>query len=1103
MSDSKFKPSFGIETILSGDLAADSEKFLLFMKAYYEWLQTSKIEFTDKVGTFQRGETIVGATVGATAKIKEIGISNDLTVSIETRVPFNLYETVTGQTSGATATISSVVDNVVRRSGKLLDYRNIETSIDTYVDYLREELYPSIPITYYGNKRLIASKFREFFQSKSNEQSYRFLFKLLYNENVDFYYPGEDVLRVSDGNFEKTQIIRTIAISADTRNIFLFLNKTIRGETSGVLANVVDIKKFFVGALEVAEMTIKLASGTFTAGEDIVDIEDEDLSTTIYGIVSGVTIVDGGSGYEEGDIIIITGDGSEAAAKVSSIKESPISALTVNTIGHGYQLNTEATINNTGTGGTGFLFEVSELANTYTVTSGANTYTVGEVSKISIINRGEGYFKKPTVTLQDTTIASLGLLSEKLITISNAGSNYGVGNTLVFTGGAGVNAAGQIASVTETTTFDLLFEDGFQMKADGSYYDIIKNEDWSVKGPIKRIELTNFGTGYTSSNLPSITISTTTGSSANLVATNIQGKSANVSIDTSNNITGIGSIRAVEITNFGINYSAANVSASAVGDGNANLVSVIAGLGIREGVWLDDDGKIDYKIIQDSYYYQDYSYVIKSGLAFITYSDTLKAIIHPAGLQSFGEIQILNNVDIHAELINNPDIQRMLVEIFTHLNVTGTSATLPTTKFVIGHVDTLPGYGYNTYGNLLMTPFGVYGDDWSFAPISRLQNVRFSDLYEENPAYQTIYTLIDKTPSVVNIGISDTQYKEYVPIISSLGFMNFVTEAFVTASSITPQKFANAENLISLYDIKLKDVQLLDVAGNVFGDDLPQNVYEGTTGSSFTNATFESSYLNYPLSYQEYVKILPVTTTELDNLSANREVVVRIEGGGFRFRTYGEGLLSDYQSDAISTLQDVSFEKLLDTVYDTTIKASPSPFADGQASGSKQPTDTFRDEIVVKTQSELSAYNTLYDDVRISAFQTFTFNDVVPGTTDIIGQQTFGSVYPQAPETSVTYIKYAKIAGTVSSATQNYSLFTIDDYSEISIEDVNEVVFSASAPVVVGTGTNFETDYDVYDIFVANNEYFTVEAIANTTHMVVDRQPINQYSNVFAYKVSN
>jgi hypothetical protein len=419
--------------------------------------------------------------------------------------------------------------------------------------------------------------------------------------------------------------------------------------------------------------------------------------------------VDGGSGYEEGDVITITGDGADAQAKVSSIKESPISALKVNTIGHGYQLNTEAIINNSGTGGTGFLFEVSELANTYTVTSGANTYTVGEISGISIINRGEGYFKKPTVTLEDTTISSLGLLSNNLITIVNAGSNYGVGNTLIFTGGAGANAAGQIASVTETTTFDLLFEDGFQMKADGSYYDIIKNEDWLVTGPIKRIELTNFGTGYTSASLPSITISTTTGSSANLIATNIQGKSANVSVDTSNNITGIGSIRAVEITNFGINYSAANVSASAVGDGNANLVSVIAGLGIREGVFLDDDGKINFKIIQDSYYYQDYSYVIKSGLAFQTYSDTLKTIIHPAGLQSFGEILLFSELDLtmvmSSTITTIENINEYIVYILDAIDVDVNSASEVTRIFNLDANTAVQddGINYTLFSNLIIS----------------------------------------------------------------------------------------------------------------------------------------------------------------------------------------------------------------------------------------------------------------------------------------------------------------------------------------------------------------------------------------------------------------
>ena len=659
MYDPTFNPSLKIDSFLGDSFFVENEKFLIFLKAYYEWLQTTKITHTGGSGTFVRDETITGSVSGSTGTIKEV-LTGELVILLSSELPFEFGETITGATSGATGVINSTKDNVVRASGQLLENRTIEHSVDKYVDYLREELYDSIPKEYYGNKRLLALKFKNFFESKSNEQSYRFLFKLLYNQDVEFYYPGEDVLRVSDGNFEKTEVIRAVV----TDRVFEFLEKTIRGQTSGVLANVVDIKKFFIGSREVAEMTLKLVSGTFTAGETIVDIEDATLTTSIYGMVTGFTINDAGSGYSVADAITITGDGMEAEVVVSSIKESPISALKVNAIGHGYRLNTTASINNSGTGGSGLIAKVTALANTYTITSGNNTYTAGEVSQVSVINRGGGYFKSPTITLQDSTIASLGLLSSSLITIANTGSNYGVGNTLVFTGGAGANAAGQIASVTETTSYDFLFEDGYKMLSEDSYYDIIKNEDWSVVGPIKRIELTNFGTGYTSANLPSITISSTTGSNASLTATNIQGKSASIVVDTANNIAGIGSIRALQIKNFGVNYSAANASASAVGDGNANLTPIITGLGIKEGNWINDDGKIDYKYIQDSYFYQDFSYVVKSGIAFLSYADTVKQIIHPAGLQFFGEILLKNSIDVNANFLFQ-DITSYVIEILS------------------------------------------------------------------------------------------------------------------------------------------------------------------------------------------------------------------------------------------------------------------------------------------------------------------------------------------------------------------------------------------------------------------------------------------------------
>jgi hypothetical protein len=681
MNEIQFQPSISINSLISSDIAQDSERFLLFLKAYYEWLQTTNVTLENVDGTFVRDEDVVGNDSGAIGTIREVG-TGYIVLKLKTKRPFNVGEVIVGQTSDALANTKVVKDNVVRKTGKLSDYRDIEYSVDKYVDYLKDELYPSIPTTLYGDKRLVALKFKDFFESKGTEESYRFLFKLLYNEDISLYYPGEDILRVSAGNFEKTQIVRAVY----TASVFNFLNKTVSGATSDAIGNVVDIKRYVIGSYDVAEMTLKLVSGTFSGGEVISDVANPTLTATLYGMITGFNINDAGSGYQVGDQLSITGDGSSVDAIVSSIQQSPISALYYNTVGHGYRLGTTASINNGGTGGSGLIVRVTELANTYTVTSGANTYTLGEVTNVQIINRGSGYYKKPSITLEDTVVKSLGLLSENLITIVSGGTNYGVGNTIVFTGGSGANATGIVASVVETTTFDLKFEDDTKMIAETGK-DIIKNEDWNPLGAIARIELTNYGTGYTKTSLPTITITTTTGSSANLIATNIQGASANVSIDAANNVTGVGSIRAVELKNFGVNYTTANVSLSAIGDGNANLTPIISGLGIQGGNWIGDFGKIDYKKIQDSYYFQDFSYVIRSGLAFTKYQDSLKSIIHPAGLQAFGEILIQSTLDLTPIMLTTieslkEEIQELTVFIKSLFDVSASSGLSQYTKII-------------------------------------------------------------------------------------------------------------------------------------------------------------------------------------------------------------------------------------------------------------------------------------------------------------------------------------------------------------------------------------------------------------------------------------
>jgi hypothetical protein len=57
------------------------------------------------------------------------------------------------------------------------------------------------------------------------------------------------------------------------------------------------------------------------------------------------------------------------------------------------------------------------------------------------------------------------------------------------------------------------------------------------------------------------------------------------------------------------------------------------------------------------------------------------------------------------------------------------------------------------------------------------------------------------------------------------------------------------------------------------------------------------------------------------------------------------------------------------------------------------------------------------------------------------------------------------------------------------------------APLVIGSGTNFVSDFSLGSVFVANNEYFIVESVANTTYMITDRLPANEFSGVVAYKI--
>jgi hypothetical protein len=107
----------------------------------------------------------------------------------------------------------------------------------------------------------------------------------------------------------------------------------------------------------------------------------------------------------------------------------------------------------------------------------------------------------------------------------------------------------------------------------------------------------------------------------------------------------LGNIQTIKVNDFGIGYTtpiAANFSLS--GNGDATGTIMVGAVGHYAGRFVNDSSFIDYKkYLEDDYYYQAFSYVVKSHETLEQYENVVKKLLHPAGLALFGEV-ILENV---------------------------------------------------------------------------------------------------------------------------------------------------------------------------------------------------------------------------------------------------------------------------------------------------------------------------------------------------------------------------------------------------------------------------------------------------------------------------
>jgi len=652
-------------------IVQDHPKFLEFVKAYYTFMESAELRVTsvqttegilletetnqennllldasrldtdrtqldagDKIilesstyGKFTRGETITGQTSNATAVILSEDLTNDR-LFISAQDKFIDGETILGNSSNASATINSYRPNPVNNIQDLLNFRDPDKVISSFLTKFRNEFLNTLPETLSSNvdKRKLIKNVKSLYRAKGTSRGHELFFRLLFNENSETIYPRDQVLRASDGKWDSNIILRAIATIGDTQNL---IGRQITGQSSGATATIENAFKFIIGENEVTEFILNedTISGTFTVGEEIRgtenDTDDIFIKATITGIPSVISLTNDGTLYEQGEILSIVGGGTGASINVGDIGRGSITNLFIDNGGSSYEIGDDLVFTNTGTGGGSARAKVSVVNGGITQeesTSSTDDHIVledetvrgdpytgnkivqesgtgsGDITDIRIISGGSNYLSLPTVVVDDTN-----------------GSN-----AVVYAYGSEI---GRIQSI------DIL-ESGAQHELSPSPPTI------SLR---TKLLLTNVSGSFSvGENVSAVGTDGSTSITATIVSYD-----NSTSILTLSNATGVFGTD-VTITSDG----GATATIKIFDQGTASVT--VAATAITSGKFINQDGHLSETTmrLQDSLYYQDFSYVIKVGRSINEWRDSFKKTMHAAGFYFTGQVDITERVDV-------------------------------------------------------------------------------------------------------------------------------------------------------------------------------------------------------------------------------------------------------------------------------------------------------------------------------------------------------------------------------------------------------------------------------------------------------------------------
>ena len=219
---------------------------------------------------------------------------------------------------------------------RLLLVQDIDTTTNELVEYFYREFAPSFPRSSTLTPAVIIKNIKSFYLAKGSEKSFKFLFRVFFGQDVDFYYPRIDIMRFSDAKWVQDITAKCVLISGDPSNL---IGNRVIGASSKASAYVEKVLLVQDGSITSVEMFLNRSSivGKFQADEILKD-EQDTCRFRVLPLIVKIKVTNKGQGYQTGQKVLVRGDGYNCNARISAVDSSGgVETVKIYQFGAGYK----------------------------------------------------------------------------------------------------------------------------------------------------------------------------------------------------------------------------------------------------------------------------------------------------------------------------------------------------------------------------------------------------------------------------------------------------------------------------------------------------------------------------------------------------------------------------------------------------------------------------------------------------------------------------------------------------------------------------------------------------------------------------------------------